>query len=58
MEQENRRTRGKGVKPSLVHVNVRVAPWVLEFYRKHPSYTIAMREVLTTHAQNNKDKES
>lgn len=56
MEQEKKRVRGKGTKPALVHVNVRVAPWVLEFYRKQPNYTIAMRDVLTTHAQANQDK--
>lgn len=59
MEQENkhiRRTRGKGVKPALVHVNVRLPTWVVEFYRNKSNYTVAMREVLINYATSNQDK--
>ena len=50
-EQVTRRHRGKGTKPALVHINLRLPDWVVEFYREQPNYTRAMREVLTIHAQ-------
>ena len=50
-EQVTRRHRGKGTKPALVHVNLRLPEWVVEFYREQPNYTGTMREVLTIHAQ-------
>jgi hypothetical protein len=50
-EQQRRRHRGKGTKPALVHVNLRLPEWVVEFYREQPNYTGTMREVLTIHAQ-------
>jgi len=51
MEEQQRRARGKGTKPALVHVNLRLPEWVVEFYREQPNYTGTMREVLTIHAQ-------
>jgi hypothetical protein len=50
-EQQRRRHRGKGTKPALVHINLRLPEWVVEFYREQPNYTGTMREVLTIHAQ-------
>lgn len=52
---EEKRTRRR-LKPALVHINVRVPAWVLEFYKQTPSYTKTMREVLTIHAQENQSK--
>lgn len=46
---EQKRTRGKGVKPALVHVNLRVPAWVVEHYKQQPNYTGAMRDVLVQH---------
>jgi len=43
--------RGKGKKPALVHVNVRLPIDVLDYYKQFPSYTIKMREVLEKHAK-------
>jgi uncharacterized protein (DUF4415 family) len=40
------RGRGKGKTPAKAHVNLRVPEEVLEFYRRYPSYTAKMREVL------------
>ena len=45
-EEVSRRGRGKGVKPAMGHVNLRMPEDVLEFYRRYPRYTNKMREVL------------
>ncbi len=50
-EQVKRGGRGKGIKPALVHINLRLPAWVVEFYKEQPNYTGAMREVLTIYAQ-------
>lgn len=42
-----KRMRGKGKHPAKVHVNLRMPEEVLEFYKRYPSYTAKMREVLT-----------
>lgn len=55
-EQERKRVRGKGTKPALVHVNLRLPQWVAEFYKGEPNYTKTMREVLTLHAQEQQSK--
>ena len=55
-EQQPKRTRGKGVKPALVHVNIRLPVWVVDFYKDKPNYTRAMREVLTVHVMDNQSK--
>lgn len=55
MSENQKRTRGKGVKPSLVHANVRIPAWVLEFYKEYPSYTGMMRKVLTDYAAQHKE---
>lgn len=52
-QQVKKRGRGKGLKPALAHINIRVPVWVLDYYRQQPNYTKAMREVLTMHAQEN-----
>jgi uncharacterized protein (DUF4415 family) len=46
-----RRGRGKGKRPALAHVNLRIPADVMEYFRQFPSYTIKMREVLTEHAR-------
>ncbi len=51
MEEAKRRARGKGTKPALVHVNLRLPSWVVDYFKEQPNYTSAMREVLTIHAQ-------
>lgn len=56
MEQEKKRGRGKGVKPALVHINVRLPPSVADFYRQKPNYTIFIRDVLTQYVTDNQSK--
>ena len=46
MEEAKVKRRGKGKVPALVHVNVRLPEEVLNFYKRYPSYTGQMREVL------------
>ena len=43
--------RGKGKKPALIHVNLRIPMEVLDYYKEFPSYTIKMREVLEKHVK-------
>lgn len=50
-EQVKRGGRGKGIKPALVHINLRVPEPVLEFYKRYPSYTGKMREVLIAYKE-------
>jgi hypothetical protein len=50
--------RGKGKHPAKVHVNVRLSQDVLEFYKKFPSYTGKMREVLTNYMKEHNHEKS
>jgi hypothetical protein len=47
---EKKRVRGKGKDEALVHVNVRLPPAVVGFYKQSPNYTKRMREILTDFA--------
>jgi len=49
--------RGKGKKPALIHVNLRIPMEVLDYYKEFPSYTIKMREVLEKHVNQHKESE-
>jgi len=48
------RARGKGKRPALAHVNLRLPADVLEYYQRHPNYTGKMREVLTDYVRSAK----
>lgn len=50
-EVTTKRRRGKGKTPALIHVNVRLPAEVLDFYKRYPSYTGKMREVLIEHKE-------
>jgi hypothetical protein len=50
MTDTTKKVRGKGKRPALTHVNLRLPVWVIEYYKQYPSYTGKMREVLTAHA--------
>ena len=47
---EKKRVRGKGKDEALTHVNIRVPPAVVGFYKQSPNYTKRMREILTDFA--------
>ena len=44
-----RRSRGKGVKPSMLHTNVRLPKYVVDYFKEFPSYTKEIRRVLEEH---------
>jgi len=44
-----RRSRGKGVKPSMLHTNVRLPEYVVSYFKEFPSYTKEIRRVLEEH---------
>jgi len=52
----DKQTRGKGVKPAMLHVNVRLPQYVLDYFKEFPNYTKEMRRVLEEHV-NKADKE-
>lgn len=52
--EQSKRTRGKAVRPAMVHVNVRLPEEVLAFFKQYPSYTKMMRTVLTNYAESMK----
>lgn len=45
----NRKHRGKGVKEAMVHINVRLPKYVVDYFKQSSSYTQAMRKVLEAH---------
>jgi len=38
-------------KKNLVHVNVRLPQYVIDYFKQQPSYTHAMREALKQHVE-------
>lgn len=47
------RVRGKGVKPAMVHTNVRLPEYVVDYFKNnYPNYTAEIRRVLETHVDN------
>lgn len=49
---EPKRIRGKGVKPAMLHVNVRLPQYVVDHFKASPKYTQEMRRVLTEYVNN------
>lgn len=45
----DKQTRGKGVKPSMLHTNVRLPKYVVDYFKEFPSYTKEIRRVLEEH---------
>lgn len=52
-----RKGRGKGKKPAMAHVNLRIPDWVLDFYKQQPNYSKSMRSVLMMYALENRKRE-
>ena len=52
----SKRHRGKGVKPAMIHINMRLPQYVVDYLKEFPSYTKEMRKVLEEHV-NQADKE-
>ena len=49
MNSTIRKYRGKGVKPAMLHINVRLPQEVVDHFRTFPNYTKEMRRVLKEH---------
>ena len=47
---EKKTGRGTGKDEALTHVNLRLPPAVIGFYKQSPNYTNRMREILTDFA--------
>ena len=45
----DKQTRGKGAKPSMLHTNVRLPEYVVNYFKEFPSYTKEIRRVLEEH---------
>ena len=58
MNSTNRKYRGKGVKPAMLHINVRLPQEVVAHFKTFPSYTKEMRGVLTNHVNEITEKEN
>ena len=50
LEVTDRRVRGKGKKPAMAHVNLRIPHEVLAYYKHFPNYTQKMRDTLAKEA--------
>lgn len=52
MSSEVRR-RGAGVKPAMIHTNVRLPAYVVEYFKNnYTNYTAEIRRVLEAHVDN------
>jgi len=56
MNSETRKPRGKGLKPAMVHINVRLPKHVVDYFKLYTSYTGEMRCVLEKHVEESKYK--
>lgn len=45
------RSRGKGKKPAMAHVNVRIPKPTLEWFREQPNCSAVMRKALVEYVQ-------
>jgi hypothetical protein len=53
--EQTKRGRGKGIKPAMPLVNLRLTEEVLAFYKQWPNYSKMMRTVLTNYAESQKN---
>jgi len=45
------------LKTNLVHVNVRLPQYVIDYFKQQPNYTRAMREALKQHVEVQSDEQ-
>ena len=45
MNSETRKPRGKGIKPAMVHINVRLPEHVVDYFKLYTSYTQASKKL-------------
>lgn len=53
MNETLKRGRGKGVKPAMVYVPVRISKEVSEFFSAYPNKSAKIREVLESYVKQN-----
>jgi hypothetical protein len=56
MSSDTKQRRGKGTKPAMLHINVRLPEHVVDYFKLHTSYTAEMRRVLEEHVEESKYK--
>jgi metal-responsive CopG/Arc/MetJ family transcriptional regulator len=57
MPNQTKRVRGKGVKPTMVYVSLRVDKEVYEFFNAYPNRSEKIREVLASFINQEKAKD-
>jgi hypothetical protein len=53
MNETIKRGRGKGVKPAMIYLPVRVSKEVADFFDAYPNKSAKIREVLANYVQQN-----
>ena len=51
MSEPIKKGRGKGVRPAMVYLPVRISQEVSEFFNKYPNKSAKIREVLANYVQ-------
>ena len=53
MTEPIKKGRGKGVKPAMVYLPIRISQEVAEFFNAYPNKSAKIREVLANYVQQN-----
>ena len=56
--EKTRRYRGKGAKDAMLHINVRLPQYVVDHFKRFPSYTKEIRSVLETYVKEVEETEA
>jgi uncharacterized membrane protein YwzB len=51
MNEPTKKGRGKGVRPAMVYLPVRISKEVSDFFNKYPNKSAKIREVLASYVQ-------
>ena len=51
MNEPTKKGRGKGVRPAMVYLPVRISKEVADFFNKYPNKSAKIREVLGSYVQ-------
>jgi hypothetical protein len=53
MNESTKKGRGKGTRPAMVYLPVRISKEVADFFSKYPNKSAKIREVLGSYVQQN-----
>jgi hypothetical protein len=56
--EKTRRYRGKGAKDAMLHINVRLPQYVVDHFKRFPSYTKEIRSVLEMYVKEVEETEA